>query len=99
MKSLLFGCFYWARRQAFSTIPKTNPCPRANLSIRPHRKSGTAAMRCTTNRIRTQIGLHALAHAPVLENSARRHARYLTLNPEDGHGEHHPDNPHYTAQS
>ncbi|EMT7206213.1 CAP domain-containing protein, partial [Neisseria gonorrhoeae] len=50
------------------------------------------------NRIRTQIGLHALAHAPVLENSARRHARYLTLNPEDGHGEHHPDNPHYTAQ-
>ncbi len=50
------------------------------------------------NRIRAQIGLHALAHAPVLENSARRHARYLTLNPEDGHGEHHPDNPHYTAQ-
>ncbi|MBW6097592.1 CAP domain-containing protein, partial [Pseudomonas aeruginosa] len=50
------------------------------------------------NRIRAQIGLHKLAHAPVLENSARRHARYLTLNPEDGHGEHHPDNPHYTAQ-
>lgn len=34
------------------------------------------------NLIRAQIGLHALAHAPVLENSARRHARYLKLNPE-----------------
>ena len=48
------------------------------------------------NLIRAQIGLHELAHAPVLENSARRHARYLTLNPEDGHGEYHLENPHYT---
>lgn len=49
------------------------------------------------NMLREQAGLQPLAHSPVLEQSARNHARYLTENPEDGHDEHNRASRYFTG--
>lgn len=41
------------------------------------------------NFLRAAAGLRPLSNSPVLERSARRHAKYLLINSEDGHDEKH----------
>ena len=49
------------------------------------------------NFLRAAAGLNPLSNSPVLERSARRHAKYLLINPEDGHDEKHRNNQFYTG--
>lgn len=49
------------------------------------------------NFLRAAAGLNSLSNSPVLERSARRHAKYLLINPEDGHDEKHRNNQFYTG--
>jgi len=49
------------------------------------------------NFLRAAAGLNSLSNSPVLERSARRHAKYLLINPEDSHDEKHRNNQFYTG--
>ena len=51
------------------------------------------------NRLREEAGLPALAKSAPLERSARNHARYLTVYPDEGHDETHTGSPLFSGRT